>query len=342
MTLTRPLDRLHELPSNSVEAVDTAVSPEIESAINDWVASALSANTKVIYLVGCGGSLFAFGPMKYLLERSGVPAVTMNAAEFVLRRPENLGPDSIVITASTNGGTREVVDTIKLAEELRAPLLLVTGKVDSLVGQATTSRIVHRGVEGKQLLLSALALALCKAQGLAPDYDDWLDALRGARGSFERAVAACDDELAAIAQDLKDAPCIYVLGSGPLQGAAETFAACYLQEMQLRHAIPIGSNEFLHGPFEVTDGDLPVILFKNAGGTRAIDERTEEFLRQHNKRTHIIDVSTLEVDLPEGPQADWIRTCIAFTSIIARLAQHFEDLSGRPLMDRRYMWKIDY
>lgn len=342
MSVISPVVRLHELPSNSIEALDSAVSPALEGTMRDWIGSAFSPSTKVIYLLGCGGSLFAFRPMEYLLKRSVIPAVAMNAKEFVLRRPANLGPDSIVITASTNGGTREVVEAIEVAEKAGAPVLLVTGKAESLVGRATSSRLVHRGVEAKQLLLTALALALCDAQDPVQDYDVWLDSLRAARRSFERAVSNYDGVLSRVARDLEHAPCIYVLGSGPLQGAAETFAACYLQEMQLRHAIPIGSGEFLHGPFEVTDDDLAVILFKNAGATRAMDERTEQFLRRYSARTHVIDVADLEVDIPEGPQADWIRTCIAFTSIIARLAQHFEGLSGRPLMDRRYMWKTEY
>jgi fructoselysine-6-P-deglycase FrlB-like protein len=30
------------------------------------------------------------------------------------------------------------------------------------------------------------------------------------------------------------------------------------------------------------------------------------------------------------------------SAVTARLAQHFEAFSGRPLTDRRYMWKVEY
>ena len=49
---------------------------------------------------------------------------------------------------------------------------------------------------------------------------------------------------------------IYVLGSGPLEGAAQTLAMCYLQEMQKLNATAISAGEFLHGPFEVITEDV--------------------------------------------------------------------------------------
>ena len=322
--------------------IDRAASPEVEQQVAAFVERALTPTTKTVYLVGCGGSLFTFAPMRFLLERSPIPAATYNADEFILRRPANLGPDSIVIASSSNGATPETARAVEFARAAGAPVLVVTTDSKSVVAQAGTDIVLHRGVESKQLLLALIAFALLRAQDVAPDYDEVVAAFRSSSEAFEQSVHELDDQLRAIAADFTAEPVVYVLGSGPVEGAAQTFAACYLQEMQNKHAVASGSGEFLHGAFEVIDGNVPVLVLMGEDATRPMGERVNVFLNRYNKRNHVLDAASLTLPGVSASMRPMIGAFVLSSAIIARLAQHFEFFSGRTLTDRHYMWKVQY
>jgi fructoselysine-6-P-deglycase FrlB-like protein len=330
------------MPETFRADLDVAVTPEIEAQVTAFVEKALKPTTRVIYLVGCGGSLFMFGAMRFLLERSPIPAVTLNADEFMLRRPTALGPDSIVIASSTNGGTAETARAVRFAREAGAPVLLVTKDPESVVAKEAADIVLHRGVEAKQVLQGLIAFALLRAQEVAGDYDEAVAAFRDCSAAFEIAVHELDDQLRDIAAACADEPVVYALGSGPLEGAAQTFAACYLQEMQTKHAVATGSGEFLHGAFEVIDGEVPVIVLLGEDATRPMGQRVINFLERYNHRNYVIDGGALTLPgIPAGQRAT-VGSFVMASCVTARLAQHFEAFSGRSLTDRRYMWRVEY
>lgn len=343
MSQTRqPVREVGALSETFRADIDRAASPEIEQQVVDFVAKALKPTTRVIYLVGCGGSLFTFGPMRFLLERSPIPYATLNADELILRRPASLGPDSLVIASSTNGGTAETARAITFARDAGAPVLLVTQDPTSLVAREASDLVLHQGVEAKQILLALIAFVILQAQGVADDYDRALAAFRGCSEAFEVAVRESDELVRSIAAACTDVSCVYVLGSGPLEGAAQTFAACYLQEMQNKHAVATGSGEFLHGAFEVVDGEVPVIVLLGEDATRPMGERALRFLERYNHRNYVIDAASLTLPGVPTEMRPLIGSFVISSCLIARLAQQFESYSGRPLTDRRYMWRVEY
>lgn len=341
-TERHPVTTIGPMSDTVREDIDRAVSPEVELQVLDFVDKAFKATTKVIYLVGCGGSLFTFGPMRFILERSRIPYVVLNADEFIHRNPAALGPDSVVIASSTNGGTSETGRAIAFAREADAPVLLVTQDPKSVVAEQASNIVLHNGVEAKQLLLALVAFAVLRVQGAAPDYDSTLTTFRRCSDAFETSVHELDDRLRNIAAACTAEDCVYVLGSGPLEGAAQTFAACYLQEMQNKHAVATGSGEFLHGAFEVVDGEVPVIVLLGEDATRPMGERAIRFLEKYNSRNYVIDAAALTLPGIPTEMRPLIGTFVLASSVIARLAQQLEAFSGRPLTDRRYMWRVEY
>lgn len=340
MSVTTPVAPLRAVPQDFTARIEAALAtrPQVE----DLVDRAVAAGLENIFLVGCGGSLFGFGPLRVLLDRSPVPAFTVNADELLTRRPAALGPRSFVVISSTNGGTSETARAAELARELGATVVGVTQDPTSVVGRACPEVVLHEGIEAKQIVLALIGWSLLKALGAAPDHPEAMAALQASPAAFRTAIEEVEDELDRIAAALHAEPVVYVVGSGPLESAADTLAMCYLQEMQWKHAVSVGSGEFLHGPFEMVTEDLPVIVLTGEDSTRPMGERVIRFLKRYSNKVHVVDGARLSLSGVPEAMRPFVGTLVMASTIVGRLAEHFEAWSGHSLKERRYMWKVEY
>jgi hypothetical protein len=60
--------------------------------VDGLVESIASAGPTNVFLVGCSGSLFSFGPVRAVLDRAPFPVFAYNSDELVLHGPAVLGP----------------------------------------------------------------------------------------------------------------------------------------------------------------------------------------------------------------------------------------------------------
>jgi fructoselysine-6-P-deglycase FrlB-like protein len=253
-----------------------------------------------------------------------------------------LGPGSLVIASSTRGETAETARAAAAARAAGATVVGVTQDPSSVVAAECQHVLLHDGIEAKQVLLAQLGWSILRVLGAAPDYDEAMAALQTAPKAFLASVEECEQRLDAIAAALHEEPVVYVLGSGPLESAAQTLAVCYLQEMQWKHAVAVGSGEFLHGSFEVVTPELPVVVLMGEDSTRPMGQRVLNFLERYTHKTHRIDAADLALDGVEPGMRPFIGTLIVASTLLGRLAEHFESWTGHSLKDRRYMWKVEY
>jgi fructoselysine-6-P-deglycase FrlB-like protein len=333
---------LPALPDHFVARIEAAV--DAGPALEACVAGLDPARFANLFLVGCGGSLFSFAPLRGLLDRSGMPVLAFNSDELVLRRPALLGPGSLVIVSSTHGATRETAEAARAARAAGASVIGVTQDPESIVAAACEHVLLHQGVEAKQVVLAQLGWSLLRAGQVVSgeEFGQAMTALRQSPQAFAEAHCEWDGQLAELARQLHHEPVIYVLGSGPLEGAAQTLAMCYLQEMQKLHAVAISAGEFLHGPFEVITGEVPVILLKGDDVTRPMAERAERFLRRYTGKLWVLDAAELTMSSVDRSARPPIGDLVLGSTVLNRIAEHFAACTGRPLTDRRYMWKVDY
>jgi fructoselysine 6-phosphate deglycase len=343
-TATLPLK---PLPDTHRDVLDAALGlqPDIEAFARRVVAAGLVN----VFLTGSGGGLLTHTPVQYLLERATKRFATFaySANELIYRDPAALGPGSLVLVASNTGTTPEVVEVATFARAKGATVVAYTKLPDSPLAQAADQAFTYGGEWGygdpKQLTEAITVLAILRETGdLAPDaYETHLRALRSLPDALLDAVRQGEDLNHRIAAALKDAPVIYVLGSGPNVGVAYCLSMCYLQEMQWKHAAHFDAAEFLHGAMEVVTEDTAVILYLGEEATRPIDERAKRFLEKYTKNAWFVDARDFTLPGIEPEMRPFVSTYVLF-AMQGRLAEHFEAVRGHDLKTRRYMFKVEY
>ena len=311
--------------------------------VRSFVASSVSSEVNVIYLLGCGGSHFMFGVMKYLLDALPVPVIDMNAAEFVARYPQGAGERAIVIASSTHGTTLETAQAISVSRKSGSPVLLVCQNNDNPCANAAKDIVNHNGVEAKQILFSVIAYELLSAFGSVPDSIPSPEALSTYGHVFLETNQVWEVELTTIAEAAARADGMtFVVGSGPNEGAADTLAACYFMEMQNIAAVASEANDFLHGTHEMVVDDTNLIVFLGEDSTRSIAQRTAEFGRRFSTNTHVLDSRELPMTGIDSTHRGALSAILYASSVIALLARKIEAVTEQPLITRRYMWKVEY
>lgn len=324
-----------------IDVFEAASGDQLET-VQRFVRDNLGPETSVIYLVGSGGSLYMFGAMRFLLEASPIPVIAINSAEFVARNPANLGATALVIASSTHGTTIETAEAITFAREHGASVLLVCQNNDNPCAQAAELVANHNGVEAKQVLLAAIAFELLSAQQTAPAWLPAPDVLSSLGPVFRETNTVWDAQLQTIATEIVGAGQVFIVASGPNEGAGQTFAACYLMEMQNLVAVSSGGNDFLHGTHEMVEESTAVLVLVGEDGARGIAERAATFARKYSQHALVLDSKELPMNGVSADHRGVVAALLYASSVTARLAQHVEAATHRPLISRKYMWKVDY
>ncbi|MBV9526764.1 MAG: hypothetical protein JOZ79_00130, partial [Sphingomonas sp.] len=122
---------------------------------------------------------------------------------------------------------------------------------------------------------------------------------------------------------------------------AYAFAICILQEMQWVDSAAIHAGEYFHGPFEITDFDVPFIQLVGLGAERAMDERALAFAQKYSKRMTIFDANELGVAALPSTVAQYLAPLV-FAPVLRTYAEKLGAARGHPLTVRRYMWQMEY
>lgn len=301
-----------------------------------------------IYFAACGGSKAIFEPVQYIMDReASIPCAVYTSNEFIHRAPKALGNESLVVTCSHSGNTPETVEATKFAREKGALTICFSFKDDSPLWEAAECGIAYTwGPESdagnsNNAMLFRLVFSLLNLFQPCESYMKAVAALDGLNDILERNKKATLDSAIAYGSKYKREPMIYTMSSGECYGVAYSFAICLLMEMLWIHSNSIHSGEYFHGPFEVTDYDVPFILIKNAGATRPLDERAEKFMKKFSEKVEVIDAASFEMPGVEDSMKGYFAPLVA-GAVLRQYADQLAEFKGHPLSVRRYMWKMDY
>lgn len=319
---------------------------EIKKMIEEIVKAKQIEN---IYFVGCGASKADLYPAKYFVEHnSKLKTALITANEFNYDMPSDVGEKSIVVTASLGGSTPETVTATGKAKELGAAVISLTMEAGSAITKDADYVIVHGFAKNYAAKLEKMISALKVAVEVVNQvegydhYEQMEDGFEKIPALIEKAASQVTVQAKKFAEQYADAGQVYVLGSGATAEVAYATSLCLFLEMQWINSASVHSGEFFHGALEITDKDVPFVLFMNEGKTREIDARALTFLQRFDAKVTVIDSKDYGLSsVIDSSVVDYFNPML-LTAVVRVHAEKLGELRGHPLTKRRYMWKLEY
>lgn len=323
---------------------------QIAAAVEAVKAKLAGDGIHHVYFVACGGSQASLMPLQYLFNRElRIPSHVYTSNEFNYATPKDFDGNTLVITLSHSGTTPETVAAAQKATDAGAVSICVSNVEGSPLWEAGTNQVQYdhgpevAPEEKGPAVLFTLAFELLKV--LDPEqadrWDKGVEAMSHLSECREDALAIYGERAKKWGSDNKREKIIYTMGSGANYGEMYSTASCWFMEMQWINSNAIHSGEYFHGPFEITDYDVPFLMIVSNGATRHLDERARNFVTKFSENVFVIDEQDFNLPGVDASVAEYTAPIVAgfvVRAMVESIAHH----RGHDLGVRRYMWQMEY
>lgn len=313
------------------------------------VISAVNERTiKNVFFVACGGSMASLSFGEYFISKeTAIPSFVYTSNEFIHRNPKALGENSLVILRSHSGTTPETVDAASFAKEKGALTVAISMDVESPLVQAAEYIVHYNYKDGSNAIdcevgiFYSLLFELLNTLSPQEKYTRVLQQLSNLEDLIAKNIKQFEDLADTFGKKYKREKIIYTMASGAYIHHAYSFTSCLLMEMLWIHSNAIHSGEFFHGPFEITDFDVPFLMVMGDGPSRPLDQRALDFLEKYSEKVEVVDVEKLNYDGIDADLKEYFGPALV-GSVLRLYADGLAEHTGHPLSVRRYMWKMEY
>ena len=304
---------------------------------------------KEVYYVGCGGSYSAFYPAKIFMEKEarGIKSSLYSSNEFVYNTPKAFGKNTVVIVVSHKGNTPETIEAARISQEAGVTVIGLTWILDSELVQHCDYVLSYtfgddKDIAGEKTIVGLLTAVeiLNQTEGYE-HYDAFMDGVGKIDRIVKNACQLVEKRAEAFAESHKDDKVVYTMGSGAAWGAAYLESICIFMEMQWINSACIHTGEFFHGPFEITDKEIPFMIQISEGSTRPLDERALKFLQTYGSRIEVLDAKEYGLSTIDASVVDYFNHSL-FNNVYPVYNKALAECRQHPLSTRRYMWKVAY
>ena len=299
-----------------------------------------------IFFTAVGGS---FSPMMSIYESSKqlttLPIYFEQAAELLARGHKCLNQDSLVITLSKSGDTKETVEIAKKLNAENIRVICCTKNLSSPLANHCKYVVPmqhENGVEYEYIVLYWVFFRILYNKGQFDDYESFADSLSALPENLLKIKAQFEPKAEEIAKEHYNAPIQYWIGSAEMWSEVYLFSMCILEEMQWIKTKSVTSAEFFHGTLELIEKDTSVFLVKSEGKCRVLDERVERFVSKYSDKLVVIDTAEYALDGVDSKFRWLIAPLMVSTCLVDRLAFHFEKYTKHDLDFRRYYRQFEY
>ncbi len=327
----------------SIQRGAVALAPEIDAAITD----AIAAGAENLFFLGTGGVAYLMEPAIQLLQRSSGLAVFRDyPAELLACGNRNLTARSVVVMPSLSGSTTESVALLEHLQAIGARVITLVGHADTPLGRGGNPALVNFAADdtsSESFYIQALlvALSVMKARGESTSYDADLADLQRAPEAFLATKRAFEPKAEAFARILAGADYHMFTAAGNMWPAANYYATCILEEMQWIRTRPVHAADFFHGPLELIEKEVSLILLRGEDEAGPLADRVANFAPQYTDHFTVLDTAAF---VPEGLSAR-LRGLLSpafMATMLERLSAHLEVMRDHPLETRRYYKRVAY
>ena len=294
------LKEISEQPDTILRAIDN-------NQIEEFVDNIKQA--KNLYITGSGTSYNAAEITKYLMSKFAKIKINTLISSELPFSPNEIEPNSTLITISQSGESADVLEAVKIAKESNAKILSIVNLLNSSLSQQSSLAIglncgPEIGVAATKSFTSQLSILykicdqLCDGC-INPDWEKVSSAISQ--------ILSNNSKVKEIAKNLRDVSDIYVLGRGIHLPIAKE-AALKLKELTYIHAEGIPAGELKHGPLALMDSSVYVIIINPNDSTyndtlnsaNEIKARGAKIIGISDKKSNVYDYW---VDIPSIDEA---------------------------------------
>ena len=320
-----------------------ALAPRIDTAIS----AALAAGADNLFFLGTGGVAYLMEPAIQLLQRnSGFPVFRDYPAELLASGNRNLTARSIVIIPSLSGTTKESVAMLNQLKQIGAQVITLIGHADTPLGLGGNPALVNFAADdtsSESFYIQALlvALSVMKARAEIDDYDAVLAEMQGLPQALLATKRAFEPKADHFARIIAGAEYHMFTAAGNMWPATNYYATCILEEMQWIRTRPVHAADFFHGPLELIDKNVSLILLRGEDEAGALADRVASFAPQYTDHFTVLDTADF-VPKVVSPRLRTLLSPAFMATILERLSAHLEVMRNHPLVTRRYYKRVAY
>ncbi len=232
---------------------------------------------RTLILTGMGGSLAILHAAHQQLLNAGFRSVMMETSELLDSTPNLLRQDAVAIVVSQSGASAEIV---RLLDRPGRPRIIgITNTADSpLATRADAVVLTHAGHEAsvscKTAVTAMAALHWVVAQLTAADLGATRRELAQLAPAFDAYLTRWEEHVVEMQEAMATTRDLFVVGRGGSIAAAE-LGGMIQKEATGLHGEGMSSAAFRHGPFEMLNPEVFVLILEGAPEVR---ERNRKLL----------------------------------------------------------------
>ena len=254
-----------------------------------------------------------------------------------------LALDTILITHHHGDHTGGVA---ALREATGARVITLVGHADTPLGLGGNPALVNFAADdtsSESFYIQALlvALSVMKTRGEIDDYAAILTELQTLPETLLATKRRFEPRADHFARLIASADYHMFTAAGNMWPAANYYATCILEEMQWIRTRPVHAADFFHGPLELIDKGVSLILLRGEDEAGTLADRVARFAPQYTDRFTILDTA----DFTPEPVSPRLRSLLApafMATMLERLSAHLEVMRNHPLVTRRYYKRVAY
>ena len=320
-----------------------ALAPQIDAAI----PAALEGGALNLFFLGTGGVAYLMEPAIQVLQRnSGFPVFRDYPAELLASHNRNLTAGSIVVMPSLSGTTKESVAMLARLQEIGAQVITLVGHADTPLGLGGMPALVNFAADdtsSESFYIQSLlvALSVMKARGELSDYDAVVNEMQALPQALLTTKQNFEAKADAFARIIAAADYHMFTAAGNMWPAANYYATCILEEMQWIRTRPVHAADFFHGPLELIEKSVSLIMLRGEDDSGALSDRVANFAPNYTDHFTVLDTADF-VPASVSPRLRALLGPAFMAAMLERLSAHLEVMRNHPLVTRRYYKRVAY